>query len=95
MEKTVYLPKYTISQLENGSASVWAQPIPVSTRPSKNYSLAYTYDPKNVEDNEGIDPVEKGKFFPSRAEPDMVLERLVEVSLKKRNPISKKEKIRA
>jgi hypothetical protein len=80
MEQTIYLPFWSKSQLETSdNASIWAEPIPYAKEPTLEYSLSYTFDPEDLEDNEGINPTDDKMFYPDRTAPDMTLERLVEV----------------
>lgn len=80
MEKVIYLPNWSIEQLDTcDDSSIWAKPIPYSETPTSLFSLSYTFDPEDEEDNEGINPIDEDYFYPDRTEPDMTIERLVEV----------------
>src|SRR3989344_2289895 len=82
MEKTIYLPSDARKQFETSDdSSVWARPISYQTKPSGIYNIKLTFDPESDE-FEGIDPTEAEYFYPSRANPDMILELLVDVNLK-------------
>jgi len=84
METKIYLPEYTIRQLEElDNAFVWAKPIPYLKHPSSEFPLEYVFDPEDHADNECIDPTDKDYFYPYRIEPDLVLERLVLLDVEK------------